>query len=309
MDLFREGAEASGKLPSYAYATSNSEFLSYFYDPTHIGGVASDYSYGPKKSVKLNGREAYKVRISPSKSYNKKLSGGLEEDYTGRSYIDVYFDKKTGLPLKVDKVDRTIYSGEIKYSTRANLDLAKIAALPTIATATNRKFSKRYFRRLLLPGELKGYDFPTLGNSYKGFVCQPVTLVSTDSASWAASLSYQKDSDGFIVDEAEPGQSHSTKEQFINRIKGVSEEKTLTARSDSGLTGADVHKDPIPEPKVRKVKVAGTNATLYSYVGLVALEMKVDDMAVFVHDLDEYNDDFSLTEDMLLQIASKLLKK
>lgn len=305
-DLFGEGADAFRKLPSYVYARSNREFLAYFYDPTYIGGVASDYSYGPKKSVTFAGREAYKVRIGPSESYKKRLIPGFTKDYIGNSYIEVYFDKRTGLPLKVDK---TIDNGNLKYSTTAILDLKKVKKLPFVSAADDNKFNRRYHRRLIHPNELKTYDLPMLGTSYKGYECQPVILESTDTVNWNASLSYQKGTDGFVIDVAVPVRSRQAKDDFIGRIKGISEEKTLVERSHSDLAGADVHKDPIPDPKVEKVKVAGIGANLYSYVGLVALQIQVGTKTVFIHELDEFHDDFLLSRDMIFDIASELLKE
>ncbi|MHB8841255.1 MAG: hypothetical protein ACYC56_05620 [Candidatus Aquicultor sp.] len=305
MDLFGEAAEAFRKLPSYAYATSNSEFLSYFYDPTYIGGSASDYSYGPKQTVTLAGREAYKIRIGPSNSYKKKLRDGLKEDYIGRSYIDAYLDKKTGLPLKID---RFIDNDRLKYSMTASIDPVKISALPAMSAPDNREPTNKYYRRLLLPGELQKYNFQTLGNSYRGFTGQPITLESTDTTNWTASLLYKKGADGFIIEEVDTPRSGAVKEQFLNRMNGVCEEKTFTERSHKGLTGAAIHEGPIPKVQSENLKVSGSDAILYSYVGLFALELHVGDKAIFVHALNEYRGDFSLSRDMLLEIASALIK-
>ena len=304
-DYFREAAEAWRKFPSYVYATSNREFLGYFYDPTYIGGVASDYVYGGKENTVTAGRNAYKITIGPSASYKKKLSQGLKEDYIGRSRIEVFFDKATRLPIIVI---RTIDNGSLKYSTAMTLEIGKDVELP-IKPSDAIKPGNRYYRQILLPSEIKKDGFLTLGSSYNGLTGRPVTLESTDAASWIASASYQKGKDGFIVLQAKRAQYGSAKERFLDFVNGISEEVTLTERSSEGMRGADVHAFTIPEPRVERLKIAGADAVLYSYVGLLALELHVDDKAFFIRDFSAKRDGFSLSRAMLIEMASDLVRQ
>lgn len=189
-----------------------------------IGGVATDYVYGKEESTVTAGRDAYKVTIGPSASYKKKLAQGLKEDYVGRSRIEVFYDKATGLPIRVV---RTIDNYMFKYSTAMTLDLYKDVEFP-VKPSDDIKPVRRYYRQIFLPSEIEKYGFLTLGSSHNGLTGRPVVLGSTDTASWIASASYQKGRDGFIVLQAKRAQYGSAKERFLNYINGISEEVTVT---------------------------------------------------------------------------------
>ena len=306
-DYFRESAEAWRKFPSYAYANSNRKFLEYFYDPTRIGGVASDYVYGEKESTVTAGRDAYKVTIGPSASYKKKLAQGLKEDYIGRSRIEVFFDKATGLPIRVV---RTIDNDMLKYSTAMTLDLGAEVELPVRPSADIMPGrSYRHYRQIFLPSEIEKRGFITLGCSYKGLTGRPAVLESTDTASWIARMSYQKDRDGFIVLQAKQAQYAGAKEEFLSYINGISEEVTVTEHSMNMRPGDIVDTITIPKPRVERLKIAGADAVLYSYVGLLALEIQVGDKILFIRDFSARRDDFSLNRAMLVEMATDLVKE
>ncbi|MDI6817488.1 MAG: hypothetical protein QME41_09950 [Actinomycetota bacterium] len=279
--------------------------MGYFYDPTHIGGVASDYVYGEKESTVSAGRDAYKITIGPSASYKKKLAQGLKDDYIGRSRIEVFFDKATGLPIRVV---RTIDNDIFRYSTAMTLELGNDVELPD-KPSDDSKFSRRYYRQILLPSEMQKDGFLTLGSSYDGLTGRPVVLESTDTASWTASASYQKDRDGFIVLQAKQAQYGSVKERFLDFVKGISEEVTVTEHSMNRRPGDVVDTVTIPEPRVERLKIAGADAVLYSYVGLLALEIQVDDKTLFIRDFNAKRDGFSLSRAMLVEMASDLVRQ
>lgn len=301
--------ETPNKVPSFAQAQSNRQFLSYFTDPTSIGGTQADYSYSPKKSITYNGRNAYVVQVRASNAYRRTHDPKNRYDYVWHSSITIYIDALTDLPVRASKY---FDNGRYKYELRAVINAEAPLRMPMLPSAKDMNQAGKQaggsVGRIVLVNELHGHGFVTLGESFKGLTAQPVAYGGSDSKGWGAVLIYLRGTRGAYIDEISRRYSASYKESFMKTMQSIYRESVFKDVQRHGIK--DYTKVPVPPVIGQDVTVGGsTVALLYSYAGMYGLEMYIGDTLFLIRDNDPLSPGTKkLTKDDILGFASALVK-